>query len=730
MNGKHLWKEAPKSFRNTALLFTTELEIEYLDNDTVAGLAALLKDYPTASSRMFQQLVESRGSDNHPLNSEFLDSVLRGMSVSTRDLNWTEWVRVTRTERFNDILTIERKWKEDLTTRTPSDKLRAKWLMWFLTSTDHELRDMATRALYWFGRGGPELLFEESLSALEINDPYIPERMLAASYGVAMARHVDLGIDQTFVQRTLQKYSRRLYELLFSEGARFYTTHLLLREYAARTIELAVMHNPHLFTCEEMERCESPFTQGYSCWGESVISSETHHGIDSPFRRDFENYTLGGLVPGRRNYDYSHEGYRKLRSQILWRIEQLGWESKSFKTVEHSIEDMQHWPRVSSDAKKTDRYGKKYSRIAYFEMSGLLHDQGVLENWSERTSSVDIDPSFPERVTKGHLIEADFLGDPKADMEAWIVNGPSPDITQYLRLEEVQQMKGPWIALDGFVAQEDVTRGRNSLCFIRCFLVANQDADFFMNHLSLQKFSSGWLPRKPEVFYTFAGEIPWCGTFPNNAQSQFPFDAVKAERPQPELYPDGAKLERAMMNLIQRIESGDASGETEYQQNIDDEDLNRIVVRGVPVEVAGVRKENAKFNALIPVCDFGWEGHQTAASDAGHATTLAKELTSDLGLIGQPQTFDLFTKAGIKATLNLAYQGKDFNNRQAMFFIRENLLKIFLEKNDFALVWVISGGREYSSDQIHKLFLGPNRPKQTHAVFSFVERYEGAWSPS
>ena len=114
----------------------------------------------------------------------------------------------------------------------------------------------------------------------------------------------------------------------------------------------------------------------------------------------------------------------------------------------------------------------------------------------------------------------------------------------------------------------------------------------------------------------------------------------------------------------------------------------------------------------------------TAASDAGHATTLAKEITSDLELIGQPQTFDLFTKGGVKTTFNISDQSNDFNNHQSVFFIREDLLKTYLEKNDLALIWAIWGEREYSSAQINKLFHGPDRPEQPYAVYSFVKRYE------
>ncbi len=218
MHGRQFWKEVPDLFRNAALRFSTELDAEYLDKDTVDALLALLKDNPNERTRLFSRLQLTRGAETHPLNSEFLDSVLRAMKIPERDLSWTEWVRKTRTARFNDLLAIEHEWKKNLVSRVPSDRLRAKWIMWYLTSTDHELRDIATRVLYWFGRGAPEELFKECLNSLDINDPYVPERMLAASYGVAMARHVDL-CDFTFGRTTLREYAKNLYELMFSEGA-------------------------------------------------------------------------------------------------------------------------------------------------------------------------------------------------------------------------------------------------------------------------------------------------------------------------------------------------------------------------------------------------------------------------------------------------------------------------------------------------------------------------------
>jgi hypothetical protein len=220
-------------------------------------------------------------------------------------------------------------------------------------------------------------------------------------------------------------------------------------------------------------------------------------------------------------------------------------------------------------------------------------------------------------------------------------------------MAEIQGEAGPWVMLDGYIVQENETLGRNIFCFIRSFLVLSSEADSFFEHLSNQDMGGRWLPEKPSVGYTFAGEIPWCGTFPENSTCEL-----------------------------------------------------------------------SLYNALIPVCDFQWESSRNAVNNVSHATTLAKEIASDLELIGQPQTYDMVTSKGVKATYNLSDCSDDFNNSQSLFYIREELLRDFLEKNECALIWVIWGERQYSLDRFNRLFHGPNHPDPAYAVYSLVKRYE------
>jgi len=388
MHGKQIWQYVSEPLKKNAIALAAEIDAEYLGQETVSALLRLSHESSRFRSHLFVRFQVARAVVLHPLNAAFLDETLRAMTVSERDLVWTEWIRETRSERFNDLLAIENRWRQQ-DVRTASDQLRAKWVMWLLTTTDQELRDVATRALYWFGRGNAAALFEESLKALAIDDPYVPERMLAASYGVAMARHVDLG-DQIFVTETLPIYARSIYDSIFAEDAPFSTTHFLMREYGSRIIEIASLHHPGLFTSESLQRSKAPFEGGLRGWGESKASQERRYDANSPLGMDFENYTLGSLVPSRSNYDFNNEEYQKVRAQILWRIEQLGWSSEKFRDIESSIENGNRWNRAVDDARKTERYGKKYSWIAFYEMTGLLHDLGKIERASERDWNWDL----------------------------------------------------------------------------------------------------------------------------------------------------------------------------------------------------------------------------------------------------------------------------------------------------------------------------------------------------
>lgn len=652
-NGKQLWKYVRKNLKKAALAFINEVEAEFIDNATVSALKELMLENEKIRNSMFYHLRKFRFALNHPLNSEFLDSFLNKLTITDRDLCWSEWLRKNKRELFSEISNKE----DDITMQTRQTVLQVKWYNWYLTSTDHELRDHATRIIYSIGVKYPEVLFSICLETLQINDPYVKDRLLAACYGVTMARQNDW-LDDSFVSVILPKFAIEIYNNMFSFNANCMTTHILTRDYAKRIIQISMLHKPNLFTEVEQERLNfSNIVGEHSEWGLEI--DEISPRKESPFHMDFENYTIGGLVPNRRNYDYNNTEYKNIRAQILWRIKQLGWTYELFKDIDSSINNDRYSYRMGMDTRRLDRYAKKYSWIAYYEMFGRLKDQGKLGSVGDRAFYPELDPSFPKQATKIKIIENDFLGESTSDNEDWM-NESNPEVLEYVQITDLVQKQGLWIMLDGYMIQADKKKGRKISCVFRSFLVNDVEVDQLYDYLVK---SNPELPAKPIIHNTFGGEIPWCETFPENDDTNFTF--VSSEK-----------------NITQ--------------------------------------KEFIDFVVKNPVIDYKWDISKSAANVLEHAVTLSKSIASNLNLIGQPQTLDLFSKEGDQATINLSDYSSDYNNTQSFFYIREDYLQSYLKKNNLQLIWVIWGERELTGKDIN----GEERDdyEQLYKEFKFVNR--------
>jgi len=604
----------------------------------------------------------------HPLNIEFWDKLLLELPMSERDLSWTELVRRDSSMFFSDLDKFESACKEATNLTGISAQrlsLAAKFFRWLLTSTVRTLRDNATRALYWYGRRFPNKFFDLVLSSLSINDPYVSERMLAAAYGVAMALQFDLQRSQ-FREDVLPKNAKNLYELMFKSDAPHATTHILSRDYARRLIDIALIHNPDILTSAGKQRITPPFTDGgIRSWGESEERDKDSYREGSmPIHMDFGNYTLGSLVPNRSNYDFDHEGYKKVRANIIWRLYDLGYSHDLFKVIDKEIHQYNWRFAWVANGGKIDRYGKKYSWIAFYELAGFRQDNGLLsEYYSEepRIADADIDPSFPDRARECEVIEIDYLGNRSIGLSEWIENGGVPDLSAYLIVETLCGERGPWVLLGGYINQEDLEANRSRLIFPRGLLVGKDEASRLVECLENQDLGGRWLPDIPEDYYTYAGEIPWCETFPHNGTTKIEFVVDNNSR--------------------------------------------------ISCEV------------LIPVRYYNWESYHSAVNRASPGMVPAKELAEALDLCSQPQTFDLYEKNGELASISLRW-GEPWHTEHRLTYLRQDLLERYFEENDVELVWAIWGERRFRSKSVKEL-REFSKEHESHRVFRTIKTYTG-----
>ncbi len=727
LHGQQFWQLLQEPLRSIALELAAELEGAFLETETVKELAILTVKQPTRSYDLLDRIRHTRGSPIHPLNAEFLDAVLRSMTAADRDLRWTEWIRRRQEKVLNDLQWIENRWRAQ-TERSTADRLRARWVMWTLTSTVRKLRDQATRTLYWFGRGDPAYLFSLTLESIEINDPYVPERMIAASYGIAMA----MQNDERFISDVLIGYVRKLFELIFDKEAPFSTTHILTRDYAKHTIDIALLYKNKLLTSEEKKRIKAPFKEmGIRVWGESEDRDKNgYRGGNYPFGMDFDNYTIGYLIPNRRNYDFNDPEYLKVKANMLWRIYTIGYSLEKFGDVDKQIAaERYQYGRVANGG-KIDRYGKKYCWIAYYEIAGLRQDKGLLRREWETDSAnrftVDIDPSFPDEPNNTEVINTDLLGNRRTKLKKWIQFGEKPNLRDYLIMEKLLEEDGPWVLLDGHIGQEDLGCKRGLFVFPRGLFVKRRDVKDVVNYLRKQDLGGRWVTEIPSTSYVFAGELPWSDTFHYNGETEISFTCGKKMEKIPQshirILKNGKKLKgEEELSILQMVKQwyGDQLTDKEIANLLQDNKINLKLVRSFGKKIIEKRKT---YNIFIPVVSFSWESSHSMVNPGQHAYVPAREISERLRLRSQPQTFDFYDIDNRRATITIKW-GEEFHNTHKLFYIRKDLLDKYLKDHGLQLVWAIWGERQYKSKENIGLEKFAKKHK-TYQVFQEVLTYK------
>lgn len=195
---------------------------------------------------------------------------------------------------------------------------------------------------------------------------------------------------------------------------------------------------------------------------------------------------------------------------------------------------------------------------------------------------------------------------------------------------------------------------------------------------------------------------------------------MKVKRKRQACFLDGKQVELTLFDLHRIL--GEHVLFSDAKTGLSPEELNRVEVRSVIVEQEEIRRKMKKCGALIPVREFGWEG-RSLENESVHAITLAKDIARDLQLIGQPQTFDSFTKQGVRATFGVS-ERRDYRNSQNLFLIREDLLKHYLKKKRLALIWAIWGEREYATKLAIKWREDNSRPEIAYKVYQTIKRFD------
>eukprot|EP01036_Dinobryon_divergens_P036903 gene36903-48142_t len=207
-----------------------------------------------------------------------------------------------------------------------------------------------------------------------------------------------------------------------------------MRDYALGIIEVAKSVGCVKLPKTSVHHLSRPFRNTPSTLAsDGTPSDEVNDTIGHAIQMDFGNYTIGRLIPDRANYDETNPEYVRVRAKIERRIFDLGYRAQRFKHADSEI-GRNSWN--SRNEHKVDRYGKKYSWIAYFEMWGERDANRKMPDWRQdcRTSDCSIDPTFPKVPPSWSPPLPDLLGPPAPTTEEWVTGGFTPNWHQLLKL--------------------------------------------------------------------------------------------------------------------------------------------------------------------------------------------------------------------------------------------------------------------------------------------------------
>ena len=118
---------------------------------------------------------------------------------------------------------------------------------------------------------------------------------------------------------------------------------------------------------------------------------------------------------------------------VIWRMKELGYSEDVFDEIDKEIATSRNYHRFDNTM-TTEQYGKKYSWIAYFELFGhFVLTKKIRTEISDgyRVSSVDIDPTFPDRPFKTQLVSDCFIPAFDESIQEWVTKDTGGYLDNY-----------------------------------------------------------------------------------------------------------------------------------------------------------------------------------------------------------------------------------------------------------------------------------------------------------
>lgn len=527
-----------ESFMNS-LIWRKAESIKH-DESNIDYINSYVMKYISGQKAFFEMTYSVSMDPDHPYNADILHQWLMQHSLADRDYIWTTYLGklydTNAPQRLVDWA-IYSNAKEYLSEE--SKLLGITAIAWLCASTNISFRNSATHGMVSLLKENVSLILRFLIKFETVNDPYVYERILAASYGAILCSNKLDGLD---------KVADYIIKHFF--GADEVYPNVLIRDYARNIVEYAQYKN--VISIADINIVRPPYKSSFPTefpkneeidayyfdynaenfkdyqWSQNTIlrSMVTEYGRGVSQYGDFGRYTFQSELYHWENFDPNDLSNYACK---------LIFESYGYDVAKHGEFDRESL-HLSKYNNRVERIGKKYQWIALYEVMARLSDNHQMVDsssrwddskkyiwfqgpWSERLRVID--PTVqPRKSTKKIGMDKDNNHKNydywEGSNKEWLLK--KEDLPEMLNLISYRLQKEDWVLLEGhFKWQEPVPLGRDKNGYqhkqlwyqIRSYLVKTEDQEAILKWLADKNLMGRWFPEANDIYGVFKKEFYW-----------------------------------------------------------------------------------------------------------------------------------------------------------------------------------------------------------------------------
>lgn len=677
---------------------------EYISSNVFLAVA---QKYKVSREDFWNVLVGNSIKHNHPLNSDFLHTLLMSFRLSERDYYWTKYINEIFYDESNRLMQLVKMYSSGQSIQMSKEQARQLLILcgWLLSSSNRMLRDYTSEAMIEILRNEFDLCIVILKAFEKVNDPYIIERLYGVVFGACCKRRRK----GNTVYIALAEY---VYSTIFDQE--FIYPDILLRDYARLIIERFLWENPDYNGCIVHEKIIPPYKsfpieqidEDYinkkydgGLWQIKSSMSFEGHGMYG----DFGRYVFQSAL---KYFDVDEdEMYKQAMSFI---INDLGYTNELDK-------GNNHWGYDRSETKKVERIGKKYQWIAMHNILARVSDQCDIDTDYSETPKFegpwepfvrDFDPTLNFKLTKSDEIpifdEISELKKATRDEHLKVDVSNIDSVSEWLDSDGIFFAEMPkalilsdsngtqWIRLSNYICS-----GREQLKAERLltwswlyayFVTEEQFEQFQVAATDRVDFSSSkGIGLDPQSYSVFNREYPWSPSCDLLNKSSSVESGVVLNMPEEK------EVEQEVLN-VEFLEQYLKSLDADSNQVFSDQELNQHLFKKEIVRKPVLKQIGEIIHASM---NLVWESEYDASKDNTLSMNVPCPMLIEQLHLHQADIDGLYYDSNEK----IAAFDLNISQKESGVVLRKDLLDAFLKKNNLNLIWFVRASRELHSGE-------------------------------